>query len=107
MEQFIDDVHILPKDVEFGYSPVIDMFTEGKAATIRAGGSNVVAFQNMGVDAVFLPYFGQDGEQWLLTYPAFQVALTKDLESDKSRKEKAMPVLNVMLSEESQNNLAK
>ena len=107
MEQFIDDVHILPEDVEFGYSPVIDMFTEGKAATIRADGSNVIAFQNMGVDAVFLPYFGQDGEQWLLTYPAFQVAPNKDLESDKSRKEKAMPVLNVMLSEESQNNLAK
>ncbi|MGN0700878.1 MAG: extracellular solute-binding protein [Oscillospiraceae bacterium] len=107
MEQFINDVHILPEDVGFGYSTVINMFTEGKAAIIRSGGSNSVAFQNQGVDAVFLPYFGQDGEQWLLTYPAFQVALNKDLESDKSRKEKAMRVLNVMLSEESQNNLAK
>ena len=34
----------------------------------------------MGVDAVFLPYFGQNGEQWVLSYPAFQVALNKDLE---------------------------
>lgn len=107
MEQFICDVHILPEDVEYNYTPVINMFTEGKAAIIRSCGSNTVAFQNQGVDAVFLPYFGQDGEQWLLTYPAFQVALNKDLESDKSRKEKAMRVLNVMLSEESQNNLAK
>lgn len=41
MEQIIDDVHILPEDVEFGYSPVIDMFTEVKTAIIRAGGSNV------------------------------------------------------------------
>ncbi|MGN0426483.1 MAG: extracellular solute-binding protein [Agathobacter sp.] len=107
MEQFIQDVNILPEDVEYDYSPVIDMFTEGKVAIIRSGGSNTVAFQNSGVDAVFLPYFGQDGEQWILTYPAFQVALNKDLEQDKNRCEKAMRVLNVMLSEECQNNLAK
>lgn len=106
MEQFIRDVKLRPEDVEYDYTPVIDMFTEGKAAMIRSGGSNTVAFRNSGVDAVFLPYFGQDGEQWLLTYPAFQVALNKDLEKDKTRCEKAMKVLNVMLSEESQNTLA-
>ena len=43
--------------------------------------------------AVFLPYFGQDGEQWLLTYPAFQVAINKELEKDKTRQEKALQVL--------------
>ena len=106
MEQFIKDVNMRPEDVELSYDPVIEMFTEGKAAVIRAGGSNTVAFQNMGVDAVFLPYFGQNGEQWVLSYPAFQVALNKDLELDKTRYEKAMRVLNVMLSEGSQNNVA-
>lgn len=107
MEQFIKDTKIVPEDIELSYDPVIDMFTEGKAAIIRAGGSNVVAFQNNNVDAVFLPYFGQEGEQWLLTYPAFQVALNKDLEKDKTRQEKALKVLSVMLSEEGQNALAK
>ena len=107
MEKFIKDVNILPEDVEYDYSPVMNMFIDGQAAVIRSGGSNVVELQNMGVDAVFLPYFGQNGEQWLLTYPAFQVALNKDLEKDSARKEKAMRVLNVMLSEGSQNNLAK
>ena len=107
MEQFIQDVDIHPGDVTFSYSPVIEMFHNGEAAIIRSGGSNTVAFQNMGVDAVFLPYFGQDGEQWLLTYPAFQVALNKDLEQDKERQEKALKVLSVMLSEEGQNTLAK
>lgn len=72
MEQFIQDVDIHPGDVTFSYDPVIEMFQNGEAAIIRSGGLNTVAFQNMGVDAVFLPYFGQDGEQWLLTYPAFQ-----------------------------------
>lgn len=106
MEQFISDVNIRPEDVELSYDPVIEMFTEGKAAVIRSGGSNTVAFQNMGIDAVFLPYFGQNGEQWVLSYPAFQVAMNKDLEKDKNRYEKAMRVLDVMLSEGSQNNLA-
>ena len=106
MEQFISDVNIRPEDVELSYSSVIEMFTEGKVAVIRAGGSHTVAFQNMGIDAVFLPYFGQNGEQWVLSYPAFQVALNKDLTQDKDRYEKAMRVLNVMLSEGSQNNLA-
>ncbi|MGN1090527.1 MAG: ABC transporter substrate-binding protein, partial [Huintestinicola sp.] len=107
MEQFIQDVDIHPGDVTLSYDPVIEMFQNGEAAIIRAGGSNTVAFQNMGVDAVFLPYFGQDGEQWLLTYPAFQVALNKDLEQDRERQEKALQVLSVMLSEEGQNTLAK
>ncbi|MGN0688709.1 MAG: ABC transporter substrate-binding protein, partial [Oscillospiraceae bacterium] len=107
MEQFIEDADIHPGDVEFSYDPVMEMFQNGEAAVIRAGGSNVVAYQNMGVDAVFLPYFGQNGEQWLLTYPAFQVALNKDLENDKTRQEKALQVLGVMLSEEGQNTLAK
>lgn len=106
MEQFIKDVNIRPEDLELSYSPVMEMFIEGKAAVIRAGGSKVVALQDMGVDAVFLPYFGQNGEQWVLSYPAFQVALNKDLTQDKTRYEKAMRVLNVILSEGSQNNLA-
>ena len=107
MEQFISDVNMQAEDATLSYDPVINMFTEGKAAVIRAVGSSVVAFQNMGVDAVFLPYFGQNGEQWLLTYPAFQIALNKDLEKDKTRQEKALQVLSVMLSEEGQNTLAK
>ena len=88
MEQFIKDADIHPGDIELSYDPVIEMFTEGQAAVIRSGGSNTVAFNHNNINAVFLPYFGQDGEQWLLTYPAFQVALNKDLENDKSRQEK-------------------
>ncbi|MGM9632733.1 MAG: extracellular solute-binding protein [Eubacteriales bacterium] len=103
MEQFIEDANVYPGDLRLDYTPIINMFSRGEVAIIRAGGSNVVAFQNMNVDAVFLPYFGQNGEQWLLTYPAFQIALNKDLESDAARKDKALQVLGVMLSEEGQN----
>ena len=108
MEQFIRDTGVLPEDLDLSYDPVMEMFEAGQAAVIRSGGSNVVALQKEGkVDPVFLPYFGQNGERWLLTYPAFQAALNKDLEKDKNRKEQALRVLHVMLSEEGQNALAK
>lgn len=107
MEQFINDVNIRPEDVELDYDPVINLFTEGKAAVIRSGGWNVMEFQRNNVDAIALPYFGSNGEQWLLTYPQFQVALNRDLSQNAARQEKAMRVLNVMLSEEAQNILSK
>ena len=106
MEQFIQDTKLRPEDVELSYTPVINMFTEGKVAMIRSSGSNTVWFNNDGIDAVFLPYFGSGGKQWMLTYPAFQLALNKDLTKDKDRLEKALRILNTMLSGEAQNTLA-
>lgn len=102
MEKFIKDVKISEEDLEMDYGPLTEQFRNGKVAMIRAGSKNVVWFNEEGVEAVFLPYFGNDGEQWILTYPEFQVALNKDLEKNASRKEKAMQVLNVMLSEGAQ-----
>ena len=72
MEQFIQDTKLGPADVELDYDPVIEMFNEGKVAIIRSSGANTVRFNEEGVDAVFLPYFGSGGEQGLLTYPQFQ-----------------------------------
>ena len=107
MEQFIADAGIQPGDTELAYSTNIKMFRAGEAAIIRASGANVAAFQQQdGIHAVMLPYFGRGGEQWLLTYPAFQVALNRNLEADKTRRENALRVLRVMLSEEGQNVLA-
>ncbi|MGN1096053.1 MAG: extracellular solute-binding protein [Eubacteriales bacterium] len=107
MEKFIEDAGIKASDADVSFSTAIRLFSEGKAAIIRAGGANAVAFEKMeGIDPVFLPYFGQNGEEWLLTYPAFHVALNKDLEKDKTRREKALKVLGAMLSEEGQNALA-
>ena len=107
MEQFIREACIQPGDTELIYSTNVQMFRDGKAAIIRSGGANVAAFwQQDGIHAVMLPYFGRGGEQWLLTYPAFQVALNRNLEADKTRQENALRVLRVMLSEEGQNVLA-
>lgn len=107
MEQFIQDAKLMPEDVTLSYDPVDALFREEKAAVIRGTGAIAMELRSEGCgDPVLLPYFGENGEDWLLTYPSFQVALNKDLEQDPKRKEYAFRVLNVMLSEEGQNILS-
>ena len=106
MEKFIKDVNLTPDVLQLDYNPVIKMFTNGEAAMIGGTTGYVLDFQNQGMDVVLLPHFGQNGEAWLMTTPNCQVALNKNLENDKTRREKAMKVLNIMLSEEAQNVLA-
>lgn len=108
MERFIKDTKlnsdILSDTMDCG--PIMNMFSEGKVAMVRASSSDAVQLNLDGVETVFLPYFGQDGSQWMLTYPEFQVALNKDLEKDEKRKETALRVLSVILSENAQKTLS-
>lgn len=106
MEQFIQDAYLTTEDTQYDNAAVYEMFREGKLAMMRAGSSYTVLLNESGIETVFLPYFGQNGEQWILTYPEFQVALNKDLEKDNTRKEKALQVLKVMLSEGAQKTLS-
>lgn len=108
MEKFIQDVKLRPEDLEpeMDCGPIMDMFCEGQVAMVRAGSNEVVSLNQSGTETVFLPYFGQNGEQWMLTYPEFQIAMNRDLEKDTARKDKAMQVLGVMLSEEAQKTLS-
>lgn len=93
MEQFIRDVNLTPDVPELDYDPVIQMYANGEAAMIGGSSARVQEFLNQGIDTVPLPYFGQDGEQWLMTTPYLQVALNRDLEKDEARREKTMRVL--------------
>ena len=102
MEQFIKDVNLTPDVLEFGYDAPVNMFANGEAAMITGSSARVLEFRNQGIDTVILPYFGQNGEQWLMTTPYLQVALNRELEKDEARREKAMRVLDAMISEEGQ-----
>lgn len=108
MEAFIADAGLQPGDVDFEYNIVMNMFLQEKAAMARFTGPLALHYaETYKLDLVFLPYFGQDGgNDWLLTYPFCQLALNKDLEKDAKRKEQAMRVLNVMMSEEGQRIIA-
>ena len=105
MAQFIQDTHLTADDLENTYDDVTGMFRNGEAAMYFGSSAGVKMFQNEGIDTIFLPFFSQNGEKWIMTTPYFQVALNRDLEQDTARREKAMKVLNVMLSEEAQSRI--
>ena len=105
MEQFIQDTHLTADDLALTYDDVTGMFRNGEVAMYFGSSAGVKMFQDEGIDTIFLPFFSQNGEQWIMTTPYFQVALNRDLEQDTARREKAMKVLNVMLSEEAQNRI--
>ena len=105
MNQFIQDTNLGPDDLNMTYDDVVDMYQNGEVAMYFSSSAGVKMFQDKGIDTVFLPFFEENGEQWLMTTPYFQVALNRDLEQDEARQEKAMKVLNVMLSDEGQNKI--
>ena len=105
MNQFIQDTNLGPDDLNMTYDDVMDMNQKGEVAMYFGTSAGVKMFQDQGIDTAFLPFFEENGEKWLMTTPYFQVALNRDLEQDEARKEKAMKVLNVMLSDEGQNKI--
>ena len=105
MEQFIQDTHLTAEDLAHTYDDVMNLFRNGEVAMYFGSSAGVKMFQDEGIDTTFLPFFSQNGEKWIMTTPYFQVALNRDLEQDTARREKAMKVLNVMLSEEAQNRI--
>ena len=105
MEQFIQDTHLTADDLALNYDDVTGMFRNGEVAMYFGSSAGVKMFQDEGIDTIFLPFFSQNGEPWIMTTPYFQVALNRDLEQDTARREKAMKVLNVMLSEQAQNRI--
>ena len=105
MAQFIQDTHLTADDLALNYDDVTGMFRNGEVAMYFGSSAGVKMFQDEGIDTIFMPFFSQNGEKWIMTTPYFQVALNRDLEQDAARRETAMKVLNVMLSEEAQNRI--
>lgn len=105
MAQFIQDTHLTADDLALNYDDVIGMFRNGEAAMYFGSSAGVKMFRDEGIDTIFMPFFSQNGEKWIMTTPYFQIALNRDLEQDTARREKAMKVLNVMLSEEAQSRI--
>ena len=104
-EQFIRDTGLNAADLTLSYDDIMDRMRGGELAMCFGSSAGVKSLQDEGIDTTFLPFFGQDGQQWLMTTPYFQVALNRELEQDSARRDKAMQVLHVMLSEEAQNHI--
>lgn len=97
-----------PSDAnECGYHEMADAFNNGSAAMMRGTGNDMTALKKEGRNVCMLPYFGENEEDsWLLTYPSFNVAVSKAVAEDKEREELCLRVLEVMFSDTAQNILA-
>ena len=105
LERFIRDTGLNAADLTLNYDDIMDRMRGGRLAMFFGTSANVKILEDEGIDTTFLPFFGQDGQQWLMTTPYFQVALSRNLEQDSARRAKAMQVLHVMLSEGAQNRI--
>lgn len=105
LERFIRDTGLNAADLTLNYDDIMDRMRGGELAMYFGSSMGVKRLADEGIDAAFLPFFGQDGQQWLMTTPYFQVALSRSLEQDSARRAKAMQVLHVMLSEDAQNRI--
>lgn len=88
MAQFIQDTHLTADDLALNYDDVTGMFRNGEVAMYFGSSAGVKMFQDEGIDTIFLPFFSQNGEKWIMTTPYFQIALNRDLEQDTARREK-------------------
>lgn len=103
LEQFIQDTKLSKDDLALNYDDVMDMFQNAKVAMYFGSSAGVKINQEHGINTIFLPFFEENSEGWLMTTPFFQVALNKNLEKDEDRRNAAMKVLNTMLSADAQN----
>ena len=107
-EQFLKDVRFEQGDEELRFSATMDPFFQGKTAMVRntaALADNIT--KERGITGVILPYFGETSrDNWLLTYPMCQLAVSREVEKDKAKEKAVMDVLLAIFSEEGQKHVA-
>ena len=107
-EQFLKDVRFQSGDEELKFTKVTESYRAGKIAMIRntAALADSIAKED-GINSVLLPYFGEtEQDNWLLTYPMCQVAVSKRVEEDEAKRKAVMEVLSAIFSEEGQKAVA-
>lgn len=107
-EQFLKDVRFEQGDKELRFSKVMEPYYAGQTAMIR----NTAALadeitKERGINSVILPYFGETSdENWLLTYPMCQLAVSSTVEQDEAKRKAVLEVLSAIFSEEGQKHVA-
>ena len=107
-EQFLKDVRVQPGDEKLAFSVTMDPYFQGKTAMVR----NTAALadditKERGFTSIILPYFGETAnDNWLLTYPMCQLAVSREVEKDKAKEKAVMDVLLAIFSEEGQKHVA-
>ncbi len=107
-EQFLKDVRFEQGDEELRFSATMEPFFQGKTAMVRntAALADIIT-EERGINSVILPYFGETAaDNWLLTYPMCQLAVSRTVEQDEAKKAAVMEILLAIFSEEGQRHVA-
>lgn len=107
-EQFLKDVHFQKGDEELQFSKTMEPFFAGQTAMIRNTANICDSIKNeRGMNCVILPYFGETSEDnWVLTYPMCQLAVSKKAVENDAKKKAVNEVLLAIFSEEGQKHVA-
>ena len=107
-EKFLKDVRFQTGDEELQFTETTEPYFEGKTAMIRSTAAMADQIrEDRGINSVILPYFGETSQDnWVLTYPMCQLAVSRTVEEDEAKKAAVMDVLMAILSEEGQKHVA-
>ena len=99
--RFLKDVHFQKGDEELQFSKTMEPFFAGQTAMIRNTANICDSIKaERGMNCVILPYFGETSEDnWVLTYPMCQLAVSKKVEENEAKKKAVSEVLMAIFSE--------
>lgn len=107
-EEYLSVIKPHPEDNYRNFSDVVGEFKKGKTAMIRAtshDSTNMNLIDSM--DTAMLPYYGEsENDSWILTYPMFQVAVSKSVTNDSEKYKAVMEILEALFSQEGQGKAA-
>ncbi|MDY3919927.1 MAG: extracellular solute-binding protein [Candidatus Limivivens sp.] len=107
-QQFLKDVRFQPGDEELQFTKTTQPYLQGRTAMVRSTAAMADSIrEENGVNGVILPYFGETSQDnWVLTYPMCQLAVSRQVEQDEAKKAAVMDVLLAIFSEEGQKHVA-
>ncbi len=106
--QFLNDTYAGEDDIKRTFSQAIELFLTDKCAMMRGTGNHCISLNDTGeVNCVMLPYYGDTSEDnWVFTYPMYQVAVNKEVEKNEKKHKIVMKILEAMFSETGQTKAA-
>lgn len=107
-ESYLKDIHYkIEYKADYGNYSQSGMFLSNNLAIMRGTASDcAIAIEN-GMNCVMLPYFGEtENDNWVLTYPMCQLAVSKQVEENADKKKAVLKVVEKIFSEEGQKKLA-
>lgn len=105
---YLKDTHVRSDDVQLSFQMAKSEFLEGRAAIIRGTSSDCSVLSTMeNMNTKILPYYGESSkDNWLLTYPTCQLAISKEVKNDKRKYDIIMDIVEKIFSEEGQEKVS-